>query len=64
MKALESDDPEIISEYDASIRRLLGKPLGRALEKRKRLDTCYASNELLQEHLPQLWVTFRQYREI
>lgn len=64
VKALESDDPEIISEYDASIRRLMGKPLCRALEKRKRLDTCYASNELLQEHLPQLWVTFRQYWEI
>ncbi len=64
VKALESDDPEIISEYDASIRRLLGKTLGRALEKRKRLDACYASNELLQEHIPQLWVTFRQYWEI
>lgn len=64
VKALESDDPEIISEYDASIRRLMGKPLGRALEKRKRLDTCFASNDLLQEHLPQLWVTFRQYWEI
>ncbi len=64
VKALENDDPGIISEYDTKTRRLLGKPLGRALEKRKRLDACYASNELLQEHLPQLWVTFRQYWEI
>jgi digeranylgeranylglycerophospholipid reductase len=63
VKSLESDDHGIISEYDARTRRLLGKPLGRALEKRKRLDTCYSSNELLQEHLPQLWVTFRQYWE-
>jgi digeranylgeranylglycerophospholipid reductase len=64
VKALESDDPGIISEYDARTRRLIGKPLARALDKRKRLDTCYASNELLQEHLPHLWVTFRQYWEI
>ncbi|GFO95956.1 2,3-di-O-geranylgeranylglyceryl phosphatereductase [groundwater metagenome] len=64
VKALESDDLGIISEYDTRTRRLLGKPLGRALEKRKRLDACYASNELLQEHLPQMWVTFRQYWEI
>lgn len=64
VKAIEKDDPGTISEYDAKVRRLLGKPLGRALDKRKKLDTCYTSNKLLQEHLPHLWVTFRQYREI
>lgn len=64
VKALESNDMEILSEYDTKIRRLLGKPIARALEKRKMLDVCYASNELLQENLPELWVTFRQYWEI
>ncbi len=64
VKALENDDPGIISEYEARTRRILEKPLGRALEKRKRLDICYSSNKLLQEQLPQLWVTFRQYWEI
>jgi len=55
---------KILSEYETKIRRLLGKPFARALEKRKMLDVCYASNELLQENLPELWVTFRQYWEI
>jgi digeranylgeranylglycerophospholipid reductase len=64
VKALESNDMEILSEYETKIRRLLGKPFARALEKRKMLDACYASNELLQEDLPELWVTFRQYWEI
>jgi digeranylgeranylglycerophospholipid reductase len=61
VKALESDDIGVLSEYETKIRRLLGKPLARALEKRKMLDACCASNELLQENLPELWVTFRQY---
>lgn len=61
VKALESNDMEILSEYGTQITRLLGKPFARALEKRKMLDVCYASNELLQENLPELWVTFRQY---
>jgi len=63
VKALESDDMGVLSEYETKIRHLLGKPLARALEKRKMLDVCYASNELLQENLPELWVTFRQYWE-
>ena len=61
VKSLENSDLEILSEYETKIRRLLGKPFARALEKRKMLDVCYASNELLQENLPELWVTFRQY---
>ncbi|MDD5616863.1 MAG: NAD(P)/FAD-dependent oxidoreductase [Candidatus Methanoperedens sp.] len=64
IKALESNDMEILSEDETKIRRLLGKPFARALEKRKMLDVCYASNELLQENLPELWMTFRQYWEI
>jgi digeranylgeranylglycerophospholipid reductase len=63
VKALESDDKGVLSEYETKIRRLLEKPLARALEKRKMLDVCYASNELLQENLPEFWVTFRQYWE-
>ena len=61
IKALESDDLEILSEYETNIKRLLGKPFARALEKRKMLDVCNASNEQLQENLPELWVTFSQY---
>ncbi len=64
IKALESNDMEKLSEYETKIRRLLGKPFARALEKRKMLDVCYASNELLQENLPEVWVTFRQYWKI
>jgi digeranylgeranylglycerophospholipid reductase len=64
VKALESYDMRVLSEYETKIRRLLGKPFARALEKRKRLDVCYASNELLQENLPEFWVTFRQYWKI
>jgi len=60
--ALEQDDIELLSKYDTRIRRLLGKPLGRALEKRKKMDAC-SNNALLQEHLPELWVTFKKYWE-
>ena len=60
--ALEQNDIELLSNYETRIRRLLGKPLGRALEKRKKMDAC-SNNELLQEHLPELWVTFKKYWE-
>ncbi len=63
VKALENDDLTILAQYETGVNRLLGGPLERAFEKRKRLDTCYTSNELLQEHLPELWVTFKQYWE-
>ncbi|MCZ7392032.1 MAG: NAD(P)/FAD-dependent oxidoreductase [Candidatus Methanoperedens sp.] len=60
IEALENDDVAVLLNYETRIRRLLGKPLARALEKRKRLDAC-VNNELLQEHLPEFWVTFKQY---
>lgn len=60
INALENDDLTMLSRYEKGIKRLLGKPLARALEKRKRLDAC-VNNEMLQERLPELWVTFRQY---
>jgi digeranylgeranylglycerophospholipid reductase len=62
IEALEKDDLELLSNYGTRIRRLLGKPIGRALEKRIKMET-YSSNELLQEHLPELWVTFKKYWE-
>ncbi len=60
IKALEKDDVAILPEYEKQIKKLLGKPLARALEKRKQMDAC-CNNELLQEHLPELWVTFKKY---
>lgn len=62
IKALETDDLAILSLYDERIRRLLGKPMARALEKRKQMDVC-CNNRILQEHLPGLWVTFKRYWE-
>ncbi len=62
INALENDDIAMLSRYELKVKKLLGRPLKRALEKRKRLDACY-SNELLQEHLPELWVAFRRYWE-
>ncbi len=62
IKALEKNDQAILRQYETEIRRLLGRPLARSLEKRKRFDAC-TSNELLQQHLPDLWVTFREYWE-
>lgn len=58
---LENDDMALLSRYEKRIEKLLGKPMERALEKRKRLDAC-RNNEILQEHLPEMWVTFKQYR--
>lgn len=60
IKALEKDDLAILLEYETQIKKLLGKPLARALEKRKQMDAC-CNNEQLQEHLPELWVTFKKY---
>ncbi len=60
IRALENDDLTMLADYEKGIKRLLGKPLARALEKKKRLDAC-VNNEKLQERLPELWVTFRQY---
>lgn len=58
--ALEKNDMTLLTNYETKIQRLLGKPLGRSLEKRKQMDMCI-TNELLQEHLPELWVTFEKY---
>jgi digeranylgeranylglycerophospholipid reductase len=60
IQALEQDNIEFLSHYEMRIRRLLGKPLGRSLDKRKKMDAC-SNNELLQEKLPELWVTFKKY---
>ncbi len=62
IKSLENDDIGHLADYEIKIKRLLGRPLARALEKRKMLEAC-ASNEQLQEQLPELWVTFKQYWE-
>jgi len=62
IEALENNDLNILAQYETKIRRLLGTPLKRSLEKRKKMDAC-SSNEMLQHHLPALWVTFRQYWE-
>jgi digeranylgeranylglycerophospholipid reductase len=62
IKALENDDLGHLADYEVRIKKLLGRPLARSLEKRKRLEAC-ASNELLQKHLPEIWVTFKQYWE-
>ncbi len=59
IKALENYDISKLQEYETGIKKLLGRPLGRSLEKRKKIDAC--NNQLLQEHLPELWVTFKQY---
>ncbi len=60
--ALEHNDTALLLDYETRIKRLLGKPLARALEKRKRLGE-YCDNELLQKNLPELWATFKQYWE-
>ncbi len=60
INALENDDIAMLSRYELKVKKLLGKPLARALEKRKRLDAC-VNNEWLQERLPELWVAFKRY---
>ncbi|MCX9082508.1 MAG: NAD(P)/FAD-dependent oxidoreductase [Candidatus Methanoperedens sp.] len=60
IKALENDDIVELQEFETGIKKLLGRPLGRSLEKRKKIDDA-CNNHFLQEHLPELWVTFKQY---
>lgn len=62
IEALENDDVAVLSRYEIRIAKLLGRTMKRALEKRKKLNAC-SNNELLQKHLPGLWVTFKQYWE-
>ena len=59
--ALEDDDMAVLGQYETRADMLLGRPLARSLEKRRKLDCCCTSNEMLQRHLPGLWVTFREY---
>ncbi len=56
ISALENEDLTILSQYKTRIDRLLGAPLKRSFEKRKKLNTCY-DNKILQQHLPELWGT-------
>lgn len=60
INALESDDIANLSRYEVKIKKLLAKPFRRSLEKRKKLEAC-ADNESLSKHLPEFWVTFKQY---
>ena len=61
INALENDDITLLGQYETRVGRLLGRPLKRSLEKREKLDRYCASNELLQRHLPEVWVTFEEY---
>ncbi|KAF5411056.1 MAG: Digeranylgeranylglycerophospholipid reductase [Candidatus Methanogasteraceae archaeon] len=61
INALENDDTALFGQYETTTRRLLGRPLKRSLAKREKLDHYCASNELLQQHLPEVWVTFEEY---
>jgi digeranylgeranylglycerophospholipid reductase len=60
IESLENDDITQLLGYETGIKKLLGRPLGRSLDKRKKIDDA-CNNQLLQEHLPELWVTFKQY---
>ncbi len=59
--ALENDDVAMLERYEREVKRLLGRPLARSLEKRKKMDRYCTANESLQRDLPELWVTFREY---
>ncbi len=61
VNALENDDLTLLTRYDRKVRRLLERPLTRSLEKRGQMDALGMPNEVLQEHLPELWVTFKEY---
>ena len=61
INALENDDLALLTRYEIKARRLLERPLTRSLEKRRRMDILGTPNEVLQERLPELWVTFKEY---
>lgn len=62
VNALENDDLSLLVNYDKKVRRLLERPLRRSLEKRGQMNILGTPNEVLQERLPELWVTFKEYR--
>lgn len=61
INALEKDDLTILEQYETKVRRLLARSLGRSRRKREMFDECCTSNEFLQENLPEIWVTFKEY---
>ena len=61
VNALENDDLSLLVNYDKKVRRLLERPLRRSLEKRGQMNILGTPNEVLQERLPELWVTFKEY---
>jgi len=54
LDALEHDDIELLSNYQTRIRRLPGKPPGRALEKRTKMDDC-SNNEVRAGREVECW---------
>ncbi len=61
INSLENDDLALLTRYERQVRRLLERPLTRSLEKRGQMNILGTPNEVLQERLPELWVTFKEY---
>ncbi len=61
VNALENDDLTLLTRYEKKVRRLFERPLTRSLEKRGQMNILGTPNEVLQERLPELWVTFKEY---
>ncbi|MCK4937862.1 MAG: NAD(P)/FAD-dependent oxidoreductase [Methanosarcinales archaeon] len=59
--ALEKNDLTLLAQYETKVKRLLARTLGRSLGKRRNLDKYGTSNEFLQQNLPEMWVTFKEY---
>ncbi len=61
INTLENDDLALLARYERQVRRLLERPLRRSLEKRGQMNILGTPNKVLQERLPELWVTFKEY---
>ncbi len=55
-KAVDKDDAAVLQSYEAKIKKLLGRTMGRSLGKREKMNSIYPSNETLKKGLPEIWV--------
>ncbi len=60
IKAIKADDLSLLTEYEQRFRRIMDRHYQKSLTKRKLMDSL-TDNRSLEQNLPQVWVTFKEY---
>lgn len=60
VKAIKEDDPSLLEKYEQGFRKVMERHYEKSLKKRKLMDSL-TDNKSLEENLPKVWVTFKEY---